>query len=77
MGTDDGLEASYPLVFLDASRVKIRDEGLVRHRSLPRRPGRWDELWIENTEGASASMNEGWDRLRQDIADLPPLALAV
>jgi hypothetical protein len=43
MGTDDGLEASYPLVFFDAARVKIRDEGLVRNRASPRRPGRWDE----------------------------------
>lgn len=27
------LEASYPLVFLDAIRVKIRDEGLARNKA--------------------------------------------
>ena len=32
------LEASYPLVFFDALRVKIRDEGLVNRRRQPRRP---------------------------------------
>lgn len=37
------LEAVYPLVFLDAIRVKIRDEGLVRNKAIPcghRRAGR-------------------------------------
>ena len=28
------LEASYPLVFFDALRVKIRDEGLVRNKAV-------------------------------------------
>ncbi len=28
------LEAVYPLVFLDAIRVKIRDEGLVRNKAV-------------------------------------------
>ena len=28
------LEASYPLVFFDALRVKIRDEGLVRYKAV-------------------------------------------
>ena len=53
------LEASYPLVFFDALRVKIRDEGLVRNKSVyvalgVQADGTKDilGLWIENTEGA-------------------------
>jgi putative transposase len=40
------LEATYPLVFFDALRVKIRDEGLVRNKAIyialarPRAPAR-------------------------------------
>jgi hypothetical protein len=32
------LDAVYPVVFFDALRVKIRDEGLVNRRRQPRRP---------------------------------------
>src|ERR671929_470367 len=53
------LEALYPLVFLDALRVKVRDEGTVRnkavHVALGVRPDGTKEvlgLWIEQTEGA-------------------------
>ena len=53
------LEASYPLVFFDAIRVKIRDEGLVRNKAVyfalgVQADGTKDilGLWIENTEGA-------------------------
>jgi putative transposase len=53
------LEASYPIVFFDALRVKIRDEGLVRNKAVyvalgVRSDGTKDVLglWIENTEGA-------------------------
>jgi putative transposase len=53
------LEASYPLVFFDALRVKIRDEGLVRNKAVyialgVAADGTKDVLglWIENTEGA-------------------------
>ncbi len=53
------LEASYPLVFFDAIRVKIRDEGLVRNKAIyialgVAADGTKDVLglWIENTEGA-------------------------
>src|SRR5918997_104162 len=53
------LEALYPLVFLDAIRVKVRDEGTVRnkavHVALGVRPDGTKEvlgLWIEQTEGA-------------------------
>src|SRR6516165_6845829 len=38
------LDAVYPIVFFDALRVKIRDEGLVEKDVLG--------LWIEQTEGA-------------------------
>jgi putative transposase len=53
------LEALYPLVFLDALRVKVRDEGTVRnkavHVALGVRPDGTKEvlgLWVEQTEGA-------------------------
>jgi putative transposase len=53
------LEASYPLVFFDALRVKIRDEGLVRNKAVYIALGVASDgtkdvlgLWIENTEGA-------------------------
>src|ERR1700689_882787 len=53
------LEQSYPLVFFDALRVKIRDEGLVRNKAVyialgVQADGTKDilGLWIENTEGA-------------------------
>jgi transposase-like protein len=53
------LEPMYPVVFFDALRVKIRDEGVVRTKAvylaLAVRPdGRRDILgiWIEQTEGA-------------------------
>jgi Transposase, Mutator family len=53
------LEPLYPLVFFDALRVKVRDEGTVRnkavHVALGVRPHGTKEilgLWIEQTEGA-------------------------
>ena len=53
------LEAIYPLVFFDALRVKIRDEGLVRnkavHIALGVRADGTKEilgLWLEQNEGA-------------------------
>ena len=53
------LEALYPLVFFDALRVKIRDEGTVRNKAVYVALGvRVDGgkeilgLWIEQTEGA-------------------------
>src|SRR3712207_2196482 len=53
------LEALYPLVLLDALRVKIRDEGTVRNKAVyvalgVRADGRKEilGLWIEQTEGA-------------------------
>ena len=53
------LDACYPLVFLDAIRVKIRDEGFVRNKAvyialgiLPDGTREVLGLWIEQTEGA-------------------------
>jgi putative transposase len=53
------LEKMYPIVFLDALRVKIRDEGSVLNKAIylalgVRRDGTRDVLglWIEQTEGA-------------------------
>ena len=53
------LEAAYPLVFFDALRVKVRDEGLVRnkavHIALGVRADGTKEilgLWLEQNEGA-------------------------
>ncbi len=53
------LESSYAIVFFDALRVKIRDEGLVRNKAvylaIGMRPSGHKEvlgLWIEQTEGA-------------------------
>ena len=53
------LEAVYPLIFFDALRVKIRDEGLVRNKAVYVALALNSEgekevlgLWIEQTEGA-------------------------
>jgi transposase-like protein len=53
------LERMYPVVFVDALRVKVRDEGMVRNKAVyvalaVLADGTRDilGLWIENTEGA-------------------------
>ena len=53
------LEQLYPVVFFDALRVKIRDEGVVRNKAIYLALGVLPDgtrdilgLWIENTEGA-------------------------
>jgi putative transposase len=71
------LEPVYPLVFFDALRVKIRDEGLVRnkavHVALGVRPDGTKEilgLWLEQNEGAKfwlRVMNELKNRGVDDI----------
>jgi len=71
------LETSYPLVFFDAMRVKIRDEGLVRNKAIylalgVQADGTKDILgiWIETTEGAKfwlRVMNELRNRGVEDI----------
>jgi putative transposase len=71
------LEALYPLVFFDAIRVKIRDEGTVRNKAvyvaLGVRPDGAKEilgLWIEQNEGAKfwlRVMNELKNRGVEDV----------
>jgi hypothetical protein len=71
------LEAVYPLVFFDALRVKIRDEGLVRYRAVHIALGvRADGtkeilgLWLEQNEGAKfwlRVMNELKNRGVEDV----------
>src|SRR3954453_12579608 len=71
------LEAMYPLVFFDALRVKIRDEGLVRNKAIHIALGvRADGtkeilgLWLEQNEGAKfwlRVMNELKNRGVEDV----------
>jgi len=71
------LDAGYPLVFFDAIRVKIRDEGFVRNKAvyiaLGIQPDGVKEilgLWIEQSEGAKfwlRVMNELKNRGLSDI----------
>jgi putative transposase len=67
----------YPLVFFDALRVKIRDEGLVRNKAVYVALGVTPEgtkdilgLWIETSEGAKfwlRAMTELKNRGVEDI----------
>lgn len=71
------LEATYPLVFFDALRVKVRDEGLVRNKAIHIALGvRGDGakeilgMWLEQNEGAKfwlRVMNELKNRGVEDI----------
>jgi putative transposase len=71
------LESTYAIVYFDALRVKIRDEGLVRNKAvylaIGLRPSGHKEvlgLWIEQTEGARfwlRVMNELRSRGTQDV----------
>ncbi|WP_026191779.1 IS256 family transposase [Methylosinus sp. LW4] len=71
------LETTYPLVFFDAIRVKIRDEGLVRNKAVHVALGVWADgvkeilgLWLEQNEGAKfwlRVMNELRNRGVEDI----------
>ena len=71
------LDACYAIVFFDAIRVKIRDEGFVRNKAvyialavLPDGTREILGLWIEQTEGAKfwlRVMNELKNRGLQDI----------
>jgi putative transposase len=71
------LDACYPLVFFDAIRVKIRDEGFVRNKAvyialgiLP--DGTKDILgiWIEQTEGAKFWMRVMSELKNRGVADM-------
>lgn len=71
------LDAIYPLVFFDAIRVKIRDEGLVRNKAIHIALGVMADgtkvvlgMWIEQNEGAKfwlRVMNELKNRGIEDI----------
>ena len=71
------LEAVYPLIFFDAIRIKVRDEGTVRNKAvyvaLGVRPDGTKEvlgLWIEQSEGAKfwlRVMNELKGRGVEDV----------
>lgn len=71
------LDAVYPLIFFDAIRVKIRDEGFVRNKAvyialgiLPNGVKEILGIWIEQTEGAKfwlRVMNELKNRGIEDI----------
>ncbi len=71
------LDACYPLVFFDAIRVKIRDEGFVRNKAVYIALGILADgtkqilgIWIEQTEGAKfwlRVMNELKSRGVSDI----------
>jgi putative transposase len=71
------LEALYPLIFFDAIRIKVRDEGTVRNKAvyvaLGVRPDGIKEilgLWIEQSEGAKfwlRVMNELKTRGVEDV----------
>jgi putative transposase len=71
------LESSYAIVFFDALRVKIRDEGMVKNKAIylaigMRASGHKEVLglWIEQSEGAKfwlRVMNEIKGRGTQDV----------
>jgi putative transposase len=71
------LDPAYPLVFFDAIRVKIRDEGLVRNKAIHIALGVLADgtkvvlgMWIEQNEGAKfwlRVMNELKNRGVEDI----------
>lgn len=71
------LDPAYPLVFFDAIRVKIRDEGMVRNKAIHIALGVLADgtkvvlgLWIEQNEGARfwlRVMNELKNRGVEDI----------
>ena len=63
------LEATYAIVYFDALRVKIRDEGMVRNKAVVLAIGVTCEgheevlgLWIEQTEGAKF-----WMRIMNEL----------
>jgi putative transposase len=71
------LEPIYPLVFFDALRVKIRDEGLVRnkavHIALGVRADGTKEilgLWLEQNEGAKFWLRVMNERRNRGVEDL-------
>src|SRR4029450_7109775 len=71
------LDAVYPLVFFDAIRVKIRDEGFVRNKAiyialgiLPDGTKEILGIWIEQTEGAKFWLRVMNELKNRGIADI-------
>jgi putative transposase len=71
------LERVYPVVFFDALRVKIRDEGIVRSKAIylalgVARDGHRDilGLWVEQTEGAKFWMKVFTDLRARGCEDI-------
>jgi putative transposase len=71
------LDAVYPLVFLDAIRVKIRDEGFVRNKAiyialgiLPDGSKEILGIWIEQTEGAKFWLRVMNELKNRGVADV-------
>ena len=71
------LETIYPIVFFDALRVKIRDEGLVKNKAvyvvLGIKPSGEKEvlgLWIEQTEGAKFWLKVMNDLKNRGVGDI-------
>ena len=71
------LDAVYPVVFFDALRVKIRDEGLVRNKAVYVALAITAEgdkevlgLWIEQTEGAKFRLEVMNELKTRGLADI-------
>jgi putative transposase len=71
------LEAVYAIVFFDALRVKIRDEGTVRNKAVYLAVGVLPEgkkdvlgLWIEQTEGAKFWLRVMTELKNRGVADI-------
>ncbi|EUC17181.1 transposase mutator type, partial [Burkholderia sp. BT03] len=71
------LEPMYPVVFFDALRVKIREEGMVRNKAIYLALGILPDgtrdilgLWIENTEGAKFWMKVFSDLKVRGVQDI-------
>jgi len=71
------LDAMFPLVFFDAIRVKIRDEGFVRNKAvyialgiLPNGAKEILGIWIEQTEGAKFWLRVMNELKNRGIADI-------
>jgi transposase-like protein len=71
------LEPMYPVVFFDALRVKVREDGVVRNKAIYLALGVLPDgtrdilgLWIENTEGAKFWMKVFNDLKTRGVADV-------
>ncbi|RMS32867.1 ISPsy18, transposase [Pseudomonas ficuserectae] len=67
----------YPVIFFDALRVKIRDEGMVRNKAIYLALGVLPDgtrdilgIWIENTEGAKFWLKVFNDLRNRGVEDM-------